>query len=65
MQLFKYTRNSFRVHLQDNRKNTNGKSKHRNISNSRSTSVDSLGQVISAKHIKLPYLQGKAIENNP
>lgn len=31
MQLFKYTRNSFRVHLQDNRKNTNGKSKHRNI----------------------------------
>lgn len=31
MQLFKYTRNSFRVHLQDNRKNTKGKSKHRSI----------------------------------
>lgn len=33
--------------------------------NSRSTSVDSLGQVTSAKHIELPYLQRKAVENNP
>lgn len=31
MQLFKYTRNSFRVHLQGNRKSTNGKSKRRRI----------------------------------
>lgn len=30
MQLFKYTRNSFRVHLQDTRKSTNRRSKHRN-----------------------------------